>query len=79
MGMKKAWLLLGIPMVLTFLLGRQEVVPAGGGAMIKLPEEPPLVAITFDDGPRWDTTANLLEGLALREVPATFFLVGERI
>ena len=47
--------------------------------MVKIPEEPPLVAITFDDGPRTDTTAALLEGLALREVPATFFLVGERI
>lgn len=51
----------------------------GGGAMLKIPEEPPLAAITFDDGPRADTTGALLEGLMLREVPATFFLVGERI
>lgn len=57
-----------------------EVRPAGGGAMVELDTgEPPLVALTFDDGPRNSTTGRLLEGLALREVPATFFLVGERI
>ena len=37
------------------------------------------MALTFDDGPRGATTGPLLDGLALREVPATFFLVGERI
>ncbi len=40
---------------------------------------PPLIALTFDDGPRSSTTGPLLDGLALREVPATFFLVGNRI
>ena len=39
----------------------------------------PLVALTFDDGPRKSTTGPLLDGLALREVPATFFLVGDRV
>ena len=42
-------------------------------------EAPPLVALTFDDGPRSSTTGPLLDGLELREVPATFFLVGNRI
>lgn len=42
-------------------------------------EGPPLVALTFDDGPRSSSTGPLLDGLALREVPATFFLVGSRI
>ena len=41
--------------------------------------DPPLVALTFDDGPRSSTTGPLLDGLELREVPATFFLVGNRI
>ena len=41
--------------------------------------DPPLVALTFDDGPRSSTTGPLLDGLELREVPATFFLVGSRI
>lgn len=48
---------------------------AGGEAKVEVP----VVALTFDDGPRADTTGWLLEQLALREVPATFFLVGGRI
>ncbi len=41
--------------------------------------EQPCVAITFDDGPRRETTTLLLDGLAQRGAHATFFLVGERI
>ena len=37
------------------------------------------LALTFDDGPRADTTAVLLEGLDQRGVKATFFLIGEQI
>lgn len=45
----------------------------GGATTVELEEgEPPLVALTFDDGPRNSTTGRLLDGLALREVPATF-------
>ena len=40
-------------------------------------EDLPMVALTFDDGPRRSTTGKLLEGLARRGVHATFFLVGE--
>ena len=40
-------------------------------------EDAPMVALTFDDGPRRSTTGKLLEGLAQRGVHATFFLVGE--
>jgi len=57
----------------------EESIPAGGGGVVRLPQGTPLVALTFDDGPRADTTGHLLEELALREVPATFFLLGERI
>ena len=54
--------------------------PAGGEARVEVETgDLPLVALTFDDGPRNLTTGPLLEGLALREVPATFFLVGYRI
>lgn len=60
--------------------GERESRTAGGAAQVEVETEgPPLAAITFDDGPRPDTTGVLLEGLALREVPATFFLVGERL
>ena len=59
----------------------EEAHTAGGGALVEAEEtaEMPLVALTFDDGPRNSTTGRLLEGLALREVPATFFLVGNRV
>lgn len=58
----------------------QEMRPAVGGAEVEIyTDQPPLVALTFDDGPRNATTSRLLEGLTLREVPATFFLVGYRI
>lgn len=42
-------------------------------------EERPVVALTFDDGPRRSSTGKLLDGLAQRGVKATFFLVGEEI
>jgi peptidoglycan/xylan/chitin deacetylase (PgdA/CDA1 family) len=37
------------------------------------------VALTFDDGPRVETTSPLLDGLRARGVHATFFLIGEQI
>lgn len=55
-------------------------LPAGGANFqVTVPTPPPTVALTFDDGPRADTTQRLLDALALREVQATFFLVGECI
>lgn len=40
-------------------------------------EEPPQVALTFDDGPSEKYTGKLLDGLKMRGVKATFFLIGE--
>lgn len=60
------------------LPGPGGVEQAGGWTEVET-DSPPLVALTFDDGPRTSTTGPLLEGLALRETPATFFLVGGRI
>ena len=34
------------------------------------------VALTFDDGPRADTTGRLLDGLQARGARATFFVLG---
>src|SRR5205085_11172613 len=36
------------------------------------------IALTFDDGPDPEWTPRILETLARRDVPATFFVVGER-
>lgn len=52
---------------------RAEPVPAMAD------ETHPVVALTFDDGPRRDTTPELLDGLARRGVHATFFVVGTRV
>ncbi|MEN9223618.1 MAG: polysaccharide deacetylase family protein, partial [Thermostichus sp. BF3_bins_97] len=37
------------------------------------------VALTFDDGPHPDHTPALLRVLAAFQVPATFFVLGERV
>ena len=39
----------------------------------------PFVALTFDDGPKVDTTPVLLDGLSKRGVRATFFVIGENV
>ena len=44
-----------------------------------LVDEPKYVALTFDDGPRADTTSALLDGLLERGASATFFVVGQQV
>ena len=66
-------------LALVFALPAPEPVLPAGTSVELTAETPPLVALTFDDGPRSSTTGPLLDGLELREVPATFFLVGSRI
>ncbi len=55
----------------------QAEIPAG--AEDSQAAEQKYVAITFDDGPRRDTTALLLDGLLERGVAATFFVIGEQV
>lgn len=43
---------------------------------LKVPEQEKLLALTFDDGPHPQYTAELLDGLRARGAKATFFLVG---
>ena len=50
-----------------------------GGNTTIISESPPMIALTFDDGPKAGTTERLLDELALREIPATFFVIGENI
>lgn len=50
---------------------------ASSDAELEAPaSEPPLIALTFDDGPSSVSTPILLDGLAQRGIHATFFLVG---
>src|SRR5699024_1723175 len=77
----------GVLLVVCFMLAVPASVPetdAPASAPAQVEAEPeetdmPVVALTFDDGPRSSTTGRLLDELALREVPATFFLLGHRI
>ena len=55
---------------------RRQALPADAPVQV---QSPGLIALTFDDGPRRDTTTALLDGLAQRGVQATFFLVGEQV
>lgn len=48
-------------------------------AQAEVPVTEKYVALTFDDGPREDTTTRLLDGLRDRGAKATFFLVGKQI
>lgn len=75
---KKCAACLCVPALIFALSTPGPVLPADAPAEVTV-EPPPLVALTFDDGPRSSTTGPLLDGLELREVPATFFLVGSRI
>ena len=58
-------------------------LPACASAPAEVPEgedgETKYAALTFNDGPRADTTGLLLDGLAERGVHATFFLIGEQV
>ncbi len=81
MADKKSWILgmLALSLLLAGLIqaAPTAALPADGPARIET--DRPLVALTFDDGPRRSTTTDLLDGLAQRGVKGTFFLVGEMI
>ena len=78
---------MALPVLAVFLLGccllaalaqeSRQAVRADAAADVEQPVK--LIALTFDDGPRRDTTGKLLDGLAQRGAPATFFLIGEQI
>ena len=36
-------------------------VPAGGGAVVEIPDDIPVVALTFDDGPHPEYTRRLMD------------------
>ena len=76
MGRQRLLFLCLAAIALVWLIDREEAVPAEAGA--ELPKTR-YIALTFDDGPRADTTGRLLDGLRERGASATFFLVGEQI
>ena len=75
---RRRWALCALlALLLGCLPGRETASPAANP--VELPAESRFVALTFDDGPRRDTTARLLDGLRERGASATFFLVGQQI
>jgi len=50
-----------------------------GGALRAIPLARPLVALTYDDGPSHENTADLLAILEAAKARATFFVVGSRL
>lgn len=75
-----SWVLLVVCFMLAVPASVPETgAPASAPAQVEVETDMPVVALTFDDGPRSSTTGRLLDELALREVPATFFLLGHRI
>lgn len=75
---KTAVLVLILALLLTAAnRGKQAAVTVDGPAEMEV--DCPLIALTFDDGPRRSTTEELLDGLAQRGVKATFFLIGEMV
>ena len=56
---------------------RYRVSQAAAGP-VQIPDGP-FVALTFDDGPKADTTSVLLDGLARRGIHATFFVIGVNV
>ena len=57
-----------------------EGVTHGGPTTItRVPTEQPLVAMTFDDGPRPRTTPRVLKVLEAEEITGTFFICGRLV
>lgn len=73
--MRNWWIMIGVLFMVIFLRNAPEDIPADNSAQIQI--ETKYVALTFDDGPKQETTEPLLEGLQARGANATFFLVGE--
>lgn len=74
---KKRLLFLCLAGLVIWTATNREALPVDAAA--DLPAEVKYIALTFDDGPRRETTTRLLDGLRERGASATFFLVGEEI
>ena len=76
--MKKTAVLLSLLLLPALLLAPRQSTAASGSPVISAGGLK-YVALTFDDGPRADTTSVLLDGLRQRSASATFFVIGEQI
>jgi len=63
----------------TWKLSNAHTVQLFGGIVDRVETQAPVVALTFDDGPTAQFTAEVLDILRQRQVKATFFVVGEAL
>jgi len=63
----------------TWKLSNAHTLQPFGGIVDGVDTAAPVVALTFDDGPTAQFTADVLEVLRQRQVKATFFVVGEAL
>ena len=77
MKLQRIVFLLAASLLLLWVISPRPDIAAGGEAQIT--EETKYIALTFDDGPRPDTTGRLLDGLKERGAKVTFFLIGKQI
>ena len=69
-----------VALVVFLLVGASGVsAEVGHRSVSRLPTSDKVIALTFDDGPDPRFTQQVLDILAAEQVPATFFLVGEKI
>lgn len=55
------------------------MILTAGTPRVRASDRPNYLALTFDDGPSGELTEQLLDGLAERDVKATFFVCGYRV
>lgn len=71
------WLILGLfCLVISLASWKRQAQDVSGDVGITVEKEK-YIALTFDDGPNPQTTAQLLDGLKERDAHASFFVVGE--
>lgn len=84
MEKKKLWLALTVIVLISAVSAgkekwKQAVVRTEEKMQTKAEDNPPLAALTFDDGPSAVYTPKLLDGLKERGIKASFFLLGRNI
>ncbi len=68
-----------IVLILVSLLTRFYLRIYRNAIQVQINPSQPIVALTFDDGPNYRYTPQVLDILYEQQVPATFFLVGEKL
>lgn len=69
--------IIGLILCSIFWLGRYRAPQIIGEAILNVPMDEKIIALTFDDGPNPPFTAHILELLTQHNARATFFVIGQ--